>query len=124
MTGAGSHVGGGPRGGLPYCSGVFIGAIHSRGNIARWIGMALRTESVIPSRRQVEKLNIVPGAKSEATRFRPKNERPSSTIAHVIRAHISLVYAFRIVKHSSRSRMRYLQELFVIVTVVTEDCPQ
>jgi hypothetical protein len=56
----------------------------------------------------VENVNIVPGAKSDATGFRPKNERPSSTITHVIRAHTSLVYAFRIVKHSSRSRMRYI----------------
>jgi hypothetical protein len=56
----------------------------------------------------VEKVNIVPGAKSDATGFHPKNERPSSMIALVIRAHTSLVYAFRIVKHSSRSRMRYI----------------
>jgi hypothetical protein len=46
----------------------------------------------------VEKVNIIPGAKFKATGFRPKNKHPSSTIAHVIRAHTSLVYAFWIVK--------------------------
>ena len=56
----------------------------------------------------MENVKFVPGAKSDATGFRPKNERPSSTIAHVIRAHTSRVYALRIVKHSSRSRMRYI----------------
>ena len=103
-----SHwVGGGPGGGLPNCaSATFSGTIHSWGNITRWIGMALRTESVIPSRRQVEKTNVIPGAKSKATGVHPKNERPSSTIAHVICAHTSLVYALRIMEHSLQSRMQ------------------
>ncbi len=81
-------------------SAAFGGTIHSWGNIACWIRMALHTESVIPSRRQAEKTNITPSAKSEATGLRPKNERPSLMIVHVIHAHTSLVYALRIAKHS------------------------
>ena len=98
-----SHwVGGGPGCALPNCaSAAFGGTIYLWGNIARWIGMGLRAESVIPSRRQAEKTNLVPGAKSDATGLHPKNKRPLSMIAHVICAHTSPVYALQIVKHSS-----------------------
>jgi hypothetical protein len=68
--------------------------------------MALRTESVIPSRCEVVNWNVDPGAKSDATGFGPKNDPPSSIIAHVIHAHTSLVYACRMVKQSSQSRRR------------------
>ncbi len=65
--------------------------IHWGGNIARWMGIALQTLFVILSNRDVENLNNVPGAKSDAPEFRPKNDCPSLTIAQVILAHTSLV---------------------------------
>ncbi len=70
-----------------------------------WIGRALRTVSVIDSRSDTEKLTLAPGMKSDATGFCPKNERPLLMMAHVICAQISLVYASRIVKHSSWSKI-------------------
>ena len=105
-AGTAHWVGGVPGGGSPYGTVGVVWVSQSKGNIAPWIGMAFWTASVIHLRYDVEKLNVDPGAKSEATGFWPKNERPSSMMAHVIRAHTSLVYAFLIVKHSSWSRMR------------------
>jgi hypothetical protein len=42
----------------------------------------------------VEKWNADLDAKSDVMGFRSKNYQPLSTIAHVIRAHTSLVYPF------------------------------
>ncbi len=67
------------------------GVIHSRGNIALWIGIAFWTESIMLSRCDVENWKLVPDAKSDATGLRPKNECPSSMMAHVMRAQTSLV---------------------------------
>ncbi len=85
--------------------GVGVGVIHSLGKVARWIGRALRTASAIDSRSETEKLTLASGMKLDATGLRPKNERPSSMIAHVICAQFFLAYASRIVKHSSRSKI-------------------
>ena len=56
------------------------------------------------SRYDVARGPRAPGAKSAATTVCPKNDRPSSKIAHVMRAQTSLVYASRMEKHSWRSR--------------------
>jgi hypothetical protein len=65
--------------------------IHSRGNIALWIGIAFRTESIMLSRCDVENWKLVPGAKLNATGLHPKNKCPSLMMAHVMRAQTSLV---------------------------------
>jgi hypothetical protein len=93
-AGVAHWVGGRPGGAPPYGTTVDAWDIHLRGNIAHWIGMALRIESVIPSRCKVEKWNVDPGAKSNPTGFCPKNDHPLLIMAHVIRAHTSLVYVF------------------------------
>ncbi len=69
------------------------GMSHCFGNVARWIGSAFLMASVIDSRHDTKNWNTVPGAKSDATGFCPKKERPSSMIAQVILAQISFVYA-------------------------------
>jgi hypothetical protein len=73
-AGVAHWVGGGPVGGPPNGNPDVAWDIHSRGNIARWIGIALRTESVIPSRCKVKKWNVDPGVKSNTTGFCPKNK--------------------------------------------------
>jgi len=67
----------------------------------------------------VEKLNIVPGAKSEATGFCPKNERPHNPCAYFPRVRILDRKKLFTIKDAV-----YLQELFVIVAVIAEECPQ
>ena len=83
--GLGQCVGGGPVDCLgigippPACPvGVGVGGIHSLGKVARWIGRALHTASVIDSRSETEKLTLAPGMKSDATGLCPKNEHPLS----------------------------------------------
>ena len=108
--GAGAGVvhwaGGLPCGRPPYGTAI-VGwdVIHSQGNIAHWIGIAFRTESVILLRCDVENSKLNLDAKSDATGFRPKNEHPSSMMAQLMRAQISFVYAFLIVMHSLQSRI-------------------
>jgi hypothetical protein len=93
--GLGRCIGGGPVGclgiGKPPSAcpvGVGVGVIHSLGKVACWIGRALRTASVIDSRSETEKSTLAPGMKLDATGLCPKNERPSSMIAHVIHTQI------------------------------------
>jgi hypothetical protein len=115
-------VGGGPGGGLPnYVSAAFSGTIHSWGNIARWIGMALRTESVIPGGenkrhpwREVQSHRCTPKERAPLIDGRPRN----------LCAHFPCV---RIADHGALFMIEdaiTLQELFVIDAVIAEDCPQ
>jgi len=72
----------------------------------------------------VEKINIIPGAKSKATGFRPKNERPSSTIAHNPCAYFPRVCSLDRKTLFAIEDAVYLQEIFAIVALIAEDCSQ
>jgi hypothetical protein len=93
---------------LPGVFSCAAGMSHCFGNVAHWISSAFLMASVIDSRHDIENWNTVPSAKSDANRFCPKKEHPSSMIAQVNLAQISFEYASQIVMNSLRLMMPWI----------------